>query len=81
MLGQLYSLKHNTYIEKPISFVDKYKNAVNNKEITPTTIDDTKYVTKIDTDDIEILYDSLGTTQNSSENIESSISKLKNMKG
>lgn len=81
MLGQLYAQKNNTNIEKPVSFIDRYKNAVNNEEIKQASIDDTKYVTKIHTDDIEILYDSLGTTQSSSDNIESSINKLKNMKG
>lgn len=81
ILGQLYTKKNNITIEKPVSFVEKYKNAINNQEINKTDIDDSKYVTKINTDDIEILYDSLGTTQKSSENIESSINKLKNMKG
>jgi hypothetical protein len=44
-------------------------------------IDDKKVVTKINTDNLEKRYDELGETKNSSENISSSVSKLKNMKG
>lgn len=44
-------------------------------------IDDTKIVTKINTDGLEKKYDTLGDIKNSQENIASSISKLKNMKG
>lgn len=81
ILGNLYAHINNKTIERPLSFIDRHKAAVETQEIEKTTIDDSKYVTKIRTDDIEILYDSLGKTQNSSENIESSINKLKNMKG
>lgn len=45
------------------------------------SIDDTKIVSKIKTDGLEKKYDSLGETQNTKENITSSINKLKNMKG
>ena len=44
-------------------------------------IDDTKIVTKINTDGLEKKYDKLGDTKQSQDNITSSINKLKNMKG
>ena len=43
-------------------------------------IDDSKYVTNVSTDNLEKKYNSLGDIKESSENIESSITKLKNLK-
>lgn len=44
-------------------------------------IDDTKVVTKINIDNLEKKYGELAETKNTSENISSSVNKLKNMKG
>lgn len=44
-------------------------------------IDNTKVVTKINTDNLEKKYSELGEIKNTSENISSSVNKLKNMKG
>lgn len=45
------------------------------------SIDDTKYVTTIKTDGLEKKYQKLGEIKKSDENIQTSINKLKNMKG
>ena len=50
----------------------------NNQKIS---IDEAKFVTKIDTNNLEKKYSSLGDTKTSQENISSSINKLKSMKG
>lgn len=60
----------------------KVKETTDNQINKPLiNIDDTKIVTKINTDGLEKKYDTLGDIKNSQENIASSISKLKNMKG
>lgn len=60
--------------QKPRSFFTE--NNGKNKIL----IDDKKVVLNIKTDDIEKKYDSLGEVKNSSENITSSVDKLKQMK-
>lgn len=45
------------------------------------SIDDTKFVTDINTANLEKKYSTLGDTTQSSENISQSINKLKNLKG
>lgn len=57
------------------------KSSTPAKLTTNISIDETKIVTKIDTNDLEKKYDHLGEKKSSQENIESSVSKLKNMKG
>lgn len=44
------------------------------------TIDQSKYVTNIDTTNMEKRYEELGETKKTNESIESSINKLKNLK-
>lgn len=51
------------------------------KNFGDISIDETKVVTKIVTDKLEKKFDDLGETKVSSENITSSVNKLKNMKG
>lgn len=82
ILGRMSS--NNGVIEygssKPKSFFDKQKE--NSQEVRrPLEIDNSKFVTDIKTDGMERKYESLGETKVSGENISSSISKLKNMKG
>jgi hypothetical protein len=60
---------------KPVNFFESIKNSD-----TKIIIDDAKFVTDIKTDHLEKKYDSLGDIKKSEENINSSISKLKNMK-
>lgn len=61
------------------------KSSFYNKNTKPNnqkvSIDETKIVTKINTDSLEKKYSSLGDTRTSQESISSSINKLKNMKG
>lgn len=62
---------------KPKSFFEQEKE---NKE-DKISINSSKYVVDIKTTGLEKKYSSLGETKESEENIESSINKLKNMKG
>ena len=59
------------------SIVDNSKKKQQKNNIT---IDDTKYVVDIKTDDIEKKYHSLGDKKTSTDNISSSVDKLKNLK-
>lgn len=58
----------------------KQQNQSNAKEKGTISIDDSKYVIDIKTTDLEKKYDSLGETKQSTEQISSSINKLKNLK-
>lgn len=53
----------------------------NNSKLNKTQIDETKFVTRIDTDNLEKKYTNLGETKESSEQISESVNKLKNLKG
>jgi hypothetical protein len=68
---------YNTSNIKPTSFFEQNKST---KKST-ISIDSTTVVTDIKTDNLEKKYSSLGDTKISNENISSSISKLKSMKG
>lgn len=61
---------------KPVSFFDN--NATEKPKAI--TIDDSKFVTDIKTDNLEKKYTQLGEIKQSEENITGSINKLKNMK-
>ena len=77
LLGQSNN-KYIEYIDSPKKNILKDRNLVDKPNIS---IDDTKIVTKIDIGDLEKKYESLGETKSSQENIQSSVNKLKNMKG
>lgn len=64
--------------DRPISFFDKNKKSI--EKVQSIEIDDSKYVTEIDTKGLEKKYSSIGETKKSTENISSSIDKLKNLK-
>lgn len=78
ILGKLSSQQNIG--SQPVSFFKKEKNnqTINESKIS---IDDTKYVTEISTVGLEKKYQAMGEIKNTNENIESSVSKLKNMKG
>lgn len=59
------------------SFFTKQKEQTTKQNIS---IDETKYVIDIKTDNLEKKYDNLGDTKQSKEHISSSIDKLKNLK-
>lgn len=61
------------------SFFKQQKQS-NTVEKSTISIDDSKYVVDIKTTDLEKKYDSLGETKQSTEQISSSINKLKNLK-
>jgi hypothetical protein len=76
LTGYLMASKHSNGvygIGKKLSIPEKLK--------TNISIDETKIVTKINTDDLEKKYDQLAETKSSQENISSSINKLKALKG
>lgn len=76
ILGKIWSISgvSNTSV-KPQSFFKSEENTKNK-----ITIDDKKFVVDIKTDGLEKKYENLGETKKSTENIQSSIDKLKNMK-
>ena len=79
-IGYLVSLS------KTVQGVSIRKNIFrkNNTELSTKEkiqIDDKKFVTDIKTDNLEKKYKDLGDIKKSSDNISSSINKLKNMKG
>lgn len=61
------------------SFFNQQKQS-STAEKSTISIDDSKYVVDIKTTDLEKKYDSLGETKQSTEQISSSINKLKNLK-
>lgn len=75
ILGKINNLSQS---DKPVSFFTK--NNEKNNSISKVEIDDRKYVTEIDTKGLEKKYSSIGETKESTENISSSIDKLKNLK-
>jgi len=76
VIGKIWSISgvSTNITSKPQSF---FKSEENKPKIS---IDDKKFVVDIKTDGLEKKYDSLGETKKSTENIQSSINKLKNMK-
>ena len=77
-IGRLNSSQTNVE-SQPISFFNKSKSD-SDKMINKITINESKYVTDIETSGMEKKYETLGETKISQENIESSINKLKNIK-
>ena len=79
-IGRLNSSQTNVE-SQPISFFNKSKSeSDSDKMINKITINESKYVTDIETSGMEKKYETLGETKISQENIESSINKLKNIK-
>jgi hypothetical protein len=72
-MHQIYGV--NSIAQKPISFFTKDDNK------TKVSIDDTKYVINIKTENLEKKYENLGEVKKTSENISQSVNKLKNLKG
>lgn len=68
------------YADKLTNKLDKTKKTISKNKNMSIDIDNTTLVVKSDTSDIEKKYNSLGETKISSEDISSSINKLKNLK-
>lgn len=75
-LGCCHETVHPKHPEKMESFFAKEKSVKKN-----VNIDSSKVVTNINTQGLEKKYTDLGETKQSTENISSSINKLKDMKG
>lgn len=71
IIQNIGALEHSS-----LGIKQKKKENINN-----ISIDETKVVSKINTDGLEKRYDKLGDKKESQENITTSINKLKNMKG
>lgn len=78
LMGYLYGSKSGSgvYTDNNKGFFSKQEN----KKLNTITIDNKKIVTKINTDNLEKKYDSLGEKKESQENIGESVNKLKNLK-
>lgn len=57
------------------------KNRQDTYNKSQISIDDTKFVTDINTNNLEKKYDKLGESTQTSDNISNSVNKLKSMKG
>lgn len=68
---------YNSTINRPNSFL---KNSTEDKPNTRINIDASRVVTEIKTDGMERKYDKLGEVKQSSDNIDVSVNKLKNLK-
>jgi len=85
-LGSFVQKNNNLIISSGYNFITikdrpNRSKQTNIKSINKAiSIDDTTFVVKSDTSDIEKKYNSLGETKISSEDISSSINKLKNLK-
>ena len=81
LIGYFYGLSRtmdgvsNVVADRPKNFFDD--SATKNKKIS---IDSTKVVTDIKTDNLEKKYESLGEVKHSEDSISGSINKLKNLK-
>lgn len=75
LLGKITAGSGVSLVDKPVSFIKVQKNKPD------ISIDSTKFVNTIKTENLEKKYDSLGEISTSESNIQSSINKLKNMKG
>jgi hypothetical protein len=77
ILGKIWS-NSSVYqsVDKPKSFLQKTNEVSKDK----VSIDDKKVVLNIKTDGMEKKYENLGEVKQSSENISSSVDKLKQMK-
>jgi hypothetical protein len=81
-LGYLFGMLNHSRFTTTDETRNIYSSQPNKtKNIEKIEIDTSKIVTKIKTDDLEKKYTSLGETKSSQENIQSSVNKLKNMKG
>lgn len=81
LLGKLNGIQVLTTTEKEIQ-VKKYRQKEQPvEEKINIEIDSRKVVTDIKTDGLEKKYDTLGEVKQSTENIGSSINKLKNLRG
>lgn len=81
LLGKLNGIQVVTTTEKEIQ-VKKYRQKEQPvEEKVNIEIDSRKFVTDIKTDGLEKKYDTLGEVKQSTENIGSSINKLKNLRG
>jgi hypothetical protein len=80
-IGLNYNSQPNFGSQSAISKATKSKNTNSSNTISKISIDDTKYVTKINTDNLEKKYEDITSIKESQETIESSVNKLKTLKG
>jgi hypothetical protein len=81
ILGFIVSKYISTEKFTQINDMVSVKSKTENRNKTAIEIDDTKYVSKINTGGLEKKYDSLGDVKKTDQSISSSVNKLKNLKG
>lgn len=81
-LGLMWSYSRNNIVNQTPG-INNTKTASNQITKNPTKIeiDETKFVTKINTDGLEKKYTDIGNKKESDEQISTSINKLKSLKG
>ena len=77
IVSQYISTEQFTQVNDMVSVKSKSKD----RNKTSIEIDDTKYVSKINTAGLEKKYNSLGDVKKTDQSISSSVNKLKNLKG
>jgi hypothetical protein len=81
LVGRLLSF-NGVYKNESIQTTNKTLSSIVNKDTGQTiSIDSSKFVVDIKTDGLEKKYQQLGDVKESQETIDSSVNKLKNMKG
>jgi hypothetical protein len=81
LIGYLLGKNANYAANNGVSKSVRTQQIKDTKTNQPVSIDETKVVMSINTDNLTKKYDELGDKVISDENISSSINKLKNMKG
>ncbi len=77
IVSKYISTEQFTQVNDMVSVKSKSKD----RNKTSIEIDDTKYVSKINTAGLEKKYNSLGDVKKTDQSISSSVNKLKNLKG
>ena len=79
--GLLFLRRNKTEDSKSINDIVSVKSKKDNRNQSVIEIDDTKYVSKIQTSNLEKKYEKLGETKRADNDTTSSVNKLKNLKG
>lgn len=81
LTGYLFGKSSNSQAKKSGLLNSKHIQINKNNSQNSLSIDETKVITKINTDNLEKKYDTISKEKESTENISSAINKLKNIKG
>lgn len=79
--GYWFGKQRTGFISDQPTLCSIKKNRQDTYNKSQISIDDTKFVTDINTNNLEKKYDKLGESTQTSDNISNSVNKLKSMKG